>query len=155
MTEWAEALGLEQSEAERWRRTGVLHDCLRDAPPEQLRRQVPEQFRDLSDAVLHGPAAAERLAGSIDPEMADAIRFHTLGYAGWERLGCALYLADYVEPGRKWDPSGRAALRARVPLEFDTVLREVVAERLGRLIEQSKPVRPESVAFWNRLVVGA
>jgi 2-amino-4-hydroxy-6-hydroxymethyldihydropteridine diphosphokinase len=152
MEEWAQALRLEQSEIVRWRRTGLLHDCLRDAPPDQLRSEVPAQFRDLSNAVLHGPAAAERLAGSIDPEMADAIRYHTLGFAGWERLGCALYLADYLEPGRRWDPEGRAALRARVPVEFDIVLREVVAERLGRLISQGKPVRAESVAFWNGLV---
>lgn len=155
MAEWAAALGLGDAETERWRRTGVLHDCLRDAPPEQLRGEVPEQLRDLSEAVLHGPAAAERLADSIDAEMADAIRFHTLGYAGWDRLGCALYLADYLEPGRKWDPAGRAALRSRVPVEFDAVLREVVAERLTRLVTQGKPVRPESVAFWNRLVGGA
>ncbi len=151
MAEWAAALGLAQAEVARWQRTGLLHDCLRDAPPEQLRGEAPAQFRELSDAVLHGPAAAERLADSIDAEMADAIRYHTLGYAGWDRLGCALFLADYLEPGRKWDPEGRAALRARVPGEFDAVLREVVAERLTRLISHGKPVRPESVAFWNRL----
>lgn len=151
MAEWAAALGLPQAEIARWQRTGLLHDCLRDAPPEHLRSEVPAQFRALSAAVLHGPAAAERLADSIDREMADAIRFHTLGYAGWDRLGCALYLADYLEPGRKWDPEGRAGLRARVPGEFDEVLREVVAERLLRLLTQGKPVRAESVAFWNRL----
>ncbi|CAN5626401.1 hypothetical protein BH23GEM5_BH23GEM5_01640 [soil metagenome] len=151
MADWAAALGLGQSEVARWHRTGWLHDCLRDAPPEQLRGEVPAHFRNLPAAVLHGPAAAKRLADSIDAEMADAIRFHTLGYAGWDRLGCALYLADYLEPARKWDPEGRAALRARVPSEFGAVLREVVAQRLMRLISQGQPVRPESVAFWNRL----
>lgn len=152
MVEWARALNLDASEVQRWRRTGVLHDCLRDAPPERLRGEVPAEFRDLPPAALHGPAAAERLAGQIDEEVADAIRFHTMGYSGWGQLGRALYLADYLEPGRKWDPEERARLRARVPTELAAVLVEVAGERLGRLIQQQKPVRPESVAFWNVLV---
>lgn len=152
MAEWARALRLSRGEVERWCRTGVLHDCLRDAPPERLRSEVSTRFRDLPPAALHGPAAAERLSGQIDEEMADAIRFHTLGYSGWGQLGRALYLADYLEPGREWDAEARARLRERVPTEFSTVLREVAGERLARLIGQQKPVRPESVAFWNALV---
>jgi HD superfamily phosphohydrolase YqeK len=63
-----------------------------------------------------------------------------------------LYLADFLEPGRGFDPVLRAALRARMPSALDTVLRRVVAARLGWLLETGRAIRPESLAFWNSLV---
>ena len=155
MGAWAEEMGLPAAEVDRWRRAGWLHDCLRDADSEALRTEVPADLRDLPGPALHGPAAAERLAPLVDPEMADAIRYHTFGHPGWGKLGRALYLADYLEPGRKWNAERRAELRSRVPGEFDAVLAEVVAERLSHTISKQQPLRRESVAFWNALVAAS
>src|SRR4051794_14615686 len=73
MREWAQALGLTESEVARWSAAGYLHDALRDADPDELRPAVPPAFRDLPRKLLHGPAAAERLAGEADDELRDAI----------------------------------------------------------------------------------
>lgn len=150
--EWADRLGLEPEEAERWRAAGWLHDALRDSPPEQLRAELEPPDSGLPGPLLHGPAAAQRLAGEVDPDLATAIHYHTVGHPSLDRLGRALYLADFLEPGRPFRPEWLADLRARMPHDDDAVLREVLRARVVRLLELDRPARPETIAFWNALV---
>ncbi|HET6233144.1 MAG TPA: HD domain-containing protein [Longimicrobiaceae bacterium] len=155
MREWAEALGLGADDVARWAAAGTLHDALRDADPDELRREVPPELRGLHDALLHGPAAAERLKDEADEEMLDAIRYHTLGYAGFGRLGRALYLADFMEPGRRFDPEWTASLRAHMPREMDAVLREVVEARVAHVDGETGSVHPLTLAFRDAVTEGA
>jgi len=139
LTEWAGAMGVATQERARWIRAGWLHDALRDAP--------------LGDLMAHGPAAADRAAqdGERDRGVLDAVRFHTIGYAGWDQVGRMLYLADFLEPGRDFDPDGRRELAARVPAEPDVVVREVARRRVEWVLRSGWPLAPETVAFWNAL----
>ncbi len=154
LAEWAEAAGRDPAERDRWVAAGWLHDALREADPERLRAAVPERFRSLPGAILHGPAVAERLAGVADPELCDALRYHTLGWAGFGRLGKALYLADFLEPGRDFEQEWRASLAARMPAEMDEVLVEVLGARIRNLVDRRRPVSPETAAFWSAAVGG-
>lgn len=144
---WADALALPPAEAARWRAAGWLHDAFRETAPEVLRPQVPPAFRDLPPKLLHGPAAAERLAGDADPELLDAIRYHTLGSPRFGALGRALYLADFLEPGRTFRPAWTAALRERMPREMDAVLREVVQARVAHVRGNGGTLHPETLAL--------
>ncbi|MBW3628734.1 MAG: HD domain-containing protein [Gemmatimonadetes bacterium] len=152
LSEWAEALDLSLADRARWVAVGWLHDALRDAPPEELRERVPLDFRHLPGPTLHGPAAAERLEGSADPEMLQAIRYHTIGHSSFGELGKALYLADFLEPGRDFDVDWRASLTERMPDDLNSVLLEVLGARLQHLVEVRKPIRPETAAFWSAAV---
>lgn len=136
---WAGAMGVAAPERERWLRAAWLHDALRDAP--------------LADLMAHGPAAADRAAqdGERDRGVLDAVRYHTIGFAGWDQVGRMLYLADFLEPGRDFDPDGRRDLAARVPRERDVVLREVARRRVDWVLRSGWPLIPETVAFWNAL----
>lgn len=149
---WAEQLGLPERERVRWRAVGWLHDALRDAPAERLREQVPERFRSFPPPLLHGPAAAERLTGHLDPAALNAIRYHTVGHPDLDRLGRALYLADFLEPGRDFLRDWREQLRARMPHHLDEVLVEVLGARVRHLVEERRPLRPETAEFWSALV---
>jgi HD superfamily phosphohydrolase YqeK len=155
MDEWARAAGLDPEERDRWVAAAWLHDALRDADPERLRAQLPEELRALPGPLLHGPAAAERLKGEADEEVRRAVGYHTLGHPSFGRLGKALYLADFLEPGRDFEVEWRKELRARMPEALDEVATEVVAARIRYLLEGRKPVRPETAAFWSALVGGA
>jgi 2-amino-4-hydroxy-6-hydroxymethyldihydropteridine diphosphokinase len=150
--EWADALGLSTEERTEWVALGYLHDALRDAPEEQLRDEVPRTFRDLPGPLLHGPAAAERLDGLVSPALLAAIRYHTVGHPSLDRAGKALYLADFLEPGRDFELDWRGGLSRRMPEELDEVLVEVLAARIRHLLEGRKPIRPETSAFWSALV---
>ena len=137
---WASARRVSAAERDRWLRAGWLHDALRDAPA--------------ADELAHGPLAAERAAadGERDHGVLEAVRFHSVGHAGWDDVGRMLYLADHLEPGRTHDPTARAALAARVPAETAAVLREVAQRRIAWTVRSGWPLAPETVAFWNSLV---
>lgn len=152
MSAWAQQLALPAGEEVRWTAAGWLHDVLRDADPAELRAEVPSNEQDLPGAVLHGPAAAYRLAGAVDSRVATAVHYHTLGHPSLDRLGRALYLADFLDPNRPDDRQWREALRARMPGDLDEVTIEVAAYDLQDKIERRLPIRPETAAFWSALV---
>jgi 2-amino-4-hydroxy-6-hydroxymethyldihydropteridine diphosphokinase len=135
---------------------GYLHDALRDEDPEVLRRQVDPPFQDLPGKTLHGPGVARRLSavGVEDAELLHAIAYHTLGSAGFGVLGFALYAADFLEPGRRFKEEWRSALRERAPQGLDEVVKEILAARIGYLLERGRPLHPETLGFWNRLSEG-
>ncbi len=151
MESWATARGVPGAEAERWCRAAWLHDALKEADPGILAEYVPQG--DWARALWHGPAAAAAAArhGEQDQGVLDAVRYHSVGYAGWDEVGKALYLADYLEPGRQRDP-GAAELAARVPREFEQVLFEVAGLRIAHLRQSGRVVGKETQDFWNRLV---
>ena len=150
---WAGQLDLPDSERERWRAVGYLHDALRDADPSELRRYVPDELRYLADPLLHAPAAAERLRreGVDDVELLDAVAFHPLGDGGFGRLGRALYAADFLEPGRDFLAELREGLRARAPHELDEVTLEVARLRIAHIRETGRVLDPRTRAFWTSL----
>jgi 2-amino-4-hydroxy-6-hydroxymethyldihydropteridine diphosphokinase len=101
--------------------------------------------------MLHGPAAAARLAaaGEQRTSVLDAVRYHTVGCATWDRAGRALYMADFLEPGRSFGLADRAFLTANVPHDFDGVFRQVVRQRLEWALREGNVLYHESVELWN------
>jgi HD superfamily phosphohydrolase YqeK len=150
LDEWAAALALPVPEAEAWHDAGRFHDALRDASEAELRR-LAGNMDGYTDEMLHGPAAAARLEadGERRTELLDAIRFHTVGSSRWDRLGRALYMADYLEPGRKFSRTDRAYLAAQVPHDFDATFRQVLRARLEWSLREGMRLFPEAVALWN------
>ncbi len=152
LTQWAGDLGLPGDEAVRWAAAGWLHDALRDADPRELTEFIDPADRDFPAPLLHGPAAAKRLVDSVDPRLVVAIRYHTIGHPSLDELGRALYLADFLEPGRSFAPEWCENLRARMPRGRADVLVEVASSRIRHLLDQRQPIRPETAAFWSSLV---
>lgn len=151
--EWAVARRLPPAEQDRCSAAGWLHDALRDAQPGSLRAIVAAEFREWPDALLHGPAAATRLRtdGVSDEGLLRAIAFHTVGHPEFDTCGRLLYCADYLEPGRTFDPVGRAVLRARMPHDETEVLSDILRNRMAHLISSRKKIRRETIAFWNSI----
>ncbi len=89
-----------------------------------------------------------------DEELAEAIRYHTLGRPGWGKLGRFLFMADYLEETREFDSDERADLRARMPLEHEAVMRVVCARRIAWRLDDGASLHPLTVELWNELVEG-
>lgn len=149
LLQWADAMGLDADERAAWRDAGLWHDALRDAPEETLRALA--SMPDAPAELLHGPAAAARLEaeGETRTAVLDAIRWHTVGSPRWERVGRALFMADFLEPGRKFSRADRAFLAAQVPGDFEGVFRQVVRARLEWVLREGHALFPETVALWN------
>ena len=146
---WAVAMDIDAQEHTAWLDAGWWHDALRDADEPALRALTGDTERPF--AILHGPAAALRLAagGEERVDVLDAIRWHTVGATAWARTGRALYMADVLEPGRQFMQADRAFLADRVPEAFDAVFRQVVRLRLEWTIREGKSLAPETVTLWN------
>jgi HD superfamily phosphohydrolase YqeK len=154
--EWAAARGEAPDEALRWRAVGHLHDALRDEDQEVLRRMLDAPHQGLPGKVLHGPGAAHRLReeGVTDEEFLHAVAFHTLGSPEFGVLGMALFAADFLEPGRVLKEEWRRGLRERAPGDLEGVVREILSARIRYLVEEMRPLHPDTVAFWNRMSEG-
>ena len=149
LDEWSARLGLDPEERQAWHDAGRLHDALRDAPEPVLRALAGDATMPVR--MLHGPAAATRLAtaGEERVQVLDAVRWHTVGCVEWDRAGRALYMADYLEPGRPFAQADRAFLARQVPGDFDGVFRQVVRERITWALREGKGIFPQTVALWN------
>jgi len=150
-SEWAERLGVPDSERNRWLRAVWLHDALRDAPAAELEKWAastpgPPELR-------HGPASAARARaeGEDDRGVLDAVRYHSVGLAEWDMVGRILYCADYLDPGREFQRKERAELADRLPDDISGVLREVARSRLIHTVTSGWPILDPTLRFWNSL----
>ena len=149
LANWAEALRVSPEERRAWIDAGRFHDALKDAPDEELRELVGDVSYE--PQMLHGPAAAARLErdGETRRGLLDAVRYHTIGYLDWDRTGRALYMADFLEPGRSFARRDRAFLASQVASDFDGVFQQVVRAKLAWSLHEGHSLFPETVALWN------
>lgn len=152
---WALELRVGEDEQCRWLKAAALHDAVKDAPSEELRRLAPDAWGVAK--LRHGPAAAELAYrhGERDQGVLDAVRYHSVGFAGWDAVGRMLYLADYLEPGRTHRSDALEALRARVVIDPPGVLCSVAEERMEYLRARGRTVLQETLEFWESLRCGA
>lgn len=146
---WAADMTVGADEASCWHDAGLWHDGLRDAPEELLRSIARDHV--LPFGVLHGPAAALTLEaqGERRASVLDAVRWHTVGLPTWDRTGRALFMADFLEPGRKFMVQDRAFLAAQLPHDFDAVFRQVVRMRLEWTLREGNGIFAQTVDLWN------
>lgn len=90
---------------------GMLHDCAKSLKGEEQIRICEKNHLEISEverlnpsALLHakvGAYLAETRYGVTVPDVLNAIRYHTTGRPKMSKLEKILYIADYIEPGRK------------------------------------------------------
>lgn len=87
----------------------LFHDMFRSTPVDVLNMYVRQLGLDsycLDNANLaHGPVASvimQRDYGITDPDLINAVKYHTTGRAGMSLLEKILYLADAIEPARDY-----------------------------------------------------
>jgi len=148
---WAAFMNVTPQERKDWHDAARWHDALRDAPKEDLRRLAGNA--PYEPEMLHGPASAARLVqdGERRANVLDAIRYHTVGSPQWDRTGRALYMADFLEPGRSFSREDRAFLSSQVAHDFDGVFRQVVRMRLVYALNEGHTLFPETVQLWNAI----
>lgn len=140
------------------RLAGLLHDWDKGYDDEGIRHRVEELGLSVDPAVLadmpallHGPTGAAALARAyprIPRDVIRAIELHTTGEVGMTDLDMVIYVADAIEPGRRY--GGLDAIRGSVgavPLEelFLTTLQHL----LVNLVERRKLVFPGTLGIWN------
>lgn len=131
-------------------RAGILHDITKaiDGP---LQLTLCEAYgKILSDFSRKYPKTLHALTGSLVAErifgenqaVVDAICYHTTGKADMNLLETIIYVADYMEPNRKFP--GVEKLRALAFSDITGALKLGLEMTLEHLKEQGSEVSPES-----------
>ncbi len=92
-------------------KAGIYHDAYRYSADESSIRLLEENGFILEEEekkepmLLHGALSAfyfeQDTGDTISDDMKKAVRYHTLGSVDMSPLGGIVYIADYMEPGRK------------------------------------------------------
>ena len=145
---------------EKIRIAALLHDYAKNTPPEELAflaRQygypVNEAERD-EPILLHGPVGAlmiKRELGISDPEILDAVTYHTTGKAGLSLFAQIIYLADALEAERSYP--GVEELRKLAETNLQEAFLASLESTLRQLLKQHRLIHPLSVEARNWLLI--
>ena len=120
---------------------GLLHDCAKRYGDSELIVKCQKHGIKLTEgekkapAVIHatyGAWMAEHKFGIQDPEILSAIRCHTTGKPRMGMLDKILYIADYIEPGRKQNQD-LSLIRRLAYQDLDSAMEKILADTLTYL----------------------
>ena len=139
----------------RARLAGLLHDCAKSLPYGEMVRLVKAEAPEIdeqeleSEPVLHAPAGmalAKRDFGVRDPAILQAIRRHTLGGPDMTAMDALIYVADFIEPGRKPFP-GLKEVREAAETDIFEAMRMSAKYSTDYLISRGKQPHPRTISI--------
>lgn len=133
----------------------ILHDIAKYADLEWMRKIAKENGLDArlegwGSEILHGPIGAwiaEDEFQITDEDILNAIRFHTTGRAGMSQLEKIIYIADMIEPNRKFD--GVEKLRKKAQEDLDKAMRACIRHTISFLVQSKQAIYPVSIECYN------
>lgn len=145
------------------RLAGLLHDWDKDYKNKAIRKRAEELgivdeigpwvVENLPE-VLHGPTAAAYLHATypdIPEDVIHAIKVHTVGAEDMGDLDSILYIADAIEPSRRFEEAERLRLLiGKVSLE--ELKYQVYKFWLRALIDREVVMHPDTIRIWNSIV---
>ena len=138
------------ADMEKARLCGILHDIMKDTPPEEqlkiledsgiILTKTQRQNKKLWHA-LSGAAYLETVLGITDGEVISAVACHTSGKGDMTLLEKIIYIADYIEPGREELPNV-AEVRKLAFHDIDACLYRILKASLVYLDSRNIPIDP-------------
>lgn len=137
---------------------GYVHDYCKCWPIPKLhayllRYDLPQDIIEGEKELWHAFVGANVIQAEIDitdPEIIQAVRYHTTGRAGMSLLEKVVCVADYIEPGRAFP--GVDLIRELTIMDLDVALAHALGGTISMLIERKKTVHPLTLLAYNDLV---
>jgi len=136
---------------------GLLHDYAKCDSKDQLKRQMeqydlPMILLDYHKELWHGPVGAmiaKEKFDISDDDAINAIYYHTTGREKMSKLELILFVADYIEPGRKYPGVEEVRDVARVDLEKAAQI--VLKNTIIHLANRGATIFPDTILAYNEL----
>lgn len=135
---------------------GLLHDITKNAQKEE-HLQIFARFGIILNDIeknaaklwhaISGTAYIEHILGVCDPEILDAVRYHTTAKADMSPLGLVLYLADFTSRDR--DYPDVEVMRELVDLSFSKALVYALQYTIKDLVDQKRAIHFDTLAAFN------
>ncbi len=135
-----------------------LHDIYRELPEQRLRelaQEVGAVIPDGDPVTWHGPVCAARMSFEFaidDEEIAEAVRWHTVGHPDMGLLSQILFVADAIEPTRRYH--GIEELRLVAQENLPMAVAKVADSSISYLIAREKPIALSTVQLRNAIWAG-
>lgn len=129
---------------------GYLHDCAKCFSDEEKISICKKAGMEITDVEIRNPFLLHAKAGCCiardkfhvkDEDMLNAILYHTTGRPGMSLLEKIIYIADFIEPGRK-PIDGLNEIRALAFQDLDKALIIIVEKTLQYLKEKGNETDP-------------
>ncbi len=155
----AEAARLAQrygADVEKARLAGILHDIMKDTPPEQQLKILRDsgiiltKTQSRNRKLWHALAGAAYLGGALgvsDEEIVSAVACHTSGKGDMSLLEKTLFVADYISADREYP--GVEEMRRAADRSLEEAMVEGILFTVNELMEQRLPVAAESIQAYN------
>lgn len=139
---------------------GLLHDITKNAPDEEHLQIFKEFGIILNDIeknakkLWHAMSGAEyvkNILGINDPEIIDAIRYHTTAKADMSLLAEILYLADFTSKDRDYEDVD--VIRAYVDESLCKAFVYALQYSITDLVNQGRAIHPDTVEAYNQAVL--
>lgn len=129
---------------------GLLHDCAKCMTHEERLSYCKKHAIQVTEiekqnpSLLHAKVGADLCVakyGIEDPEIADAVLYHTTGRPGMTLLEKIIFIADYLEPHRN-EAKDLPLVRKQVFEDMDLALRTILSDTLIYLQKGNKKIDP-------------
>ncbi|MEW5919992.1 MAG: bis(5'-nucleosyl)-tetraphosphatase (symmetrical) YqeK [Bacillota bacterium] len=149
-------------DAEKAAFAGLMHDYGKLYNEEELLRLARKHGIPVNPvmvqepALLHAPVGAwllEHELGLQDREMLDAVRHHTTGAAEMSMLSRIVYLADFIEPGRRFKGVKEVRELAFSRKQLEKALLTAVEMTIHNVMQKGKLLHEASIDFRNSLIL--
>ena len=135
---------------------GYLHDVGRSVEKAGFLKKArefgikPDEVENFQPKLLHsrlGAIIAEKDFNITDKEILGAIENHTSGRPGMSKLEQVVYLADHIEPGRKF--KGVEEVRSLAYLNMDLAIAKSTTSMIEMLLAKNLPIHPRTIKTGN------
>lgn len=139
---------------------GLLHDVMKNETAEEQLKIMKKDGIILSQAERNNPKLWHAMSGAAfikhelgvtDPDIVNAVRYHTTGRAGMSLLEKIIYTADFISPERNYPDVD--VMRS---LSFESLDKGDLYSlqfSLRKLSENQLVIHTDSVDFYNELVI--
>lgn len=137
----------------------LLHDIGKYLHREELidiirfKDEKKNKTLNLEPQVYHGYASAiiaQRDLNESDPEVLDAVRYHTTGRENMTLLEKIIYIADYIEPNRRFD--GIQDVRDMAFMDLDKSILMAMNNTIIYIIEQNGIIDFDTILARNYIL---
>lgn len=138
---------------------GLIHDCSKEEKYDDLVYYARESGFHVDQEsykipeVLHGPASvyvSKAVFGINDEEILSAVRYHVTGRESMTLMEKIIFIADYIEPSRKFE--GIEEIRALAYNDLDSALLYALDLTILYVIEKKGLLHHDTVSARNFLI---
>ncbi len=140
---------------------GLVHDVAKEIPADTALDMLRDRYGAEVDEVtanthklMHGVLGTYMIQSEFDicdPEILDAVRYHTTAKADMSMLTKIIYMADYIEPNRDFD--GVDDLRVLAYEDIDKAIMVGLDFTLTELVEKGSMFHIDTVYARNYLLL--